>query len=232
MKPRAMIGYLVGFKASNIWRIWVPKAHKVLNARDCVFDENSFYQPNSAYDVIDDQSKEAIQPLSTHEFNLVISETSIKEPLDDPLTIRPLPDEPELSSDNDIEELLSNDDIEKPKNREHDYEDQILGDLPPSPDESEEREEEEVRQNQCESEDNLTLNGTENAPYSGNFRVNDPSLYPHPEVGNASLPSEPSLLSQITIPAEDLTPDARVPDQSPDFMVLIDNSSYDEEMLN
>ncbi|KAJ5670387.1 uncharacterized protein N7477_005750 [Penicillium maclennaniae] len=223
MKPRAMIGYL---------RIWVPKAHKVLNARDCVFDENSFYQPNSAYDVIDDQSKEAIQPLSTHEFNLVISETSIEEPLDNPLTIRPLPDEPELSSDDDIEELLSNDDIEKPKNREHDYEDQILGDLPPSPDESEEREEEEVRQNQCESEDNLTLNGTENAPYSGNFRVNDPSLYPYPEVGNASLPSEPSLLSQITIPAEDLTPDARVPDQSPNFIVLIDNSSYNEEMLN
>ncbi|KAJ5665598.1 uncharacterized protein N7477_008046 [Penicillium maclennaniae] len=45
MKPRAMIGYL---------RIWVPKAHKVINARDCVFDEASFYQLNTAYDVIDD----------------------------------------------------------------------------------------------------------------------------------------------------------------------------------
>ncbi|KAJ6111592.1 hypothetical protein N7523_007653 [Penicillium sp. IBT 18751x] len=188
MKPRAMIGYLVGFKASNIWRIWVPKAHKVINARDCVFDEASFYRPNSGYDVIDDQSKEAIQPLSTPEFNLVITETSIEEPLDDPLTIRPLPDESELSSDDDTEE-----------NEENDREDQILGDLLPSPEESEGEEE------------------------------------PHPEVGNASLPSEssgPSLLSQITIPAEDLTPDARVPDQSPDFMVLIDNSSYDEEMMN
>ncbi|KAJ6130931.1 hypothetical protein N7523_001391 [Penicillium sp. IBT 18751x] len=224
MKPRAMIGYLVGFKASNIWRIWVPKAHKVINARDCVFDEASFYRSNTSYDVIDDQSEEAIQPLSTPEFNLVIIETSIEEPIDDPLTIQPLLDESELSSDDDIEE---------PENEENDHEDQILGDLPPSPKESEG--EEEVRKNQCESEDDFTLNGTENTPYSGDFRVNDPSLQPHPEVGNASLPSEssePSLLSQITIPAEDLTPDARVPDQSPDFMVLIDNSSYDEEMLN
>ncbi|KAJ5666537.1 uncharacterized protein N7477_008985 [Penicillium maclennaniae] len=221
MKPRAMIGYLVGFKASNIWRIWVPKAHKVINARDCVFDEASFYQPNTAYDVIDDQSKEAIEPLSIPEFNLVITKASIDEPLDDPLTIRPLPDETDQLSDNDTD---------KDNNEDIDYQDQILGDLPPSPEESEG--EEEVRQNQCESEDNLTLNGTENTPYSGDFRVNDPSLHPHSEVENASPPSEPSLLSRITIPAEDLTPDARVSDQSPDFMVLIDNSSYDEEMLN
>ncbi|KAJ5674280.1 uncharacterized protein N7477_004214 [Penicillium maclennaniae] len=168
-----------------------------------------------------DQSKEAIEPLSIPEFNLVITKASIDEPLDDPLTIRPLPDETDQLSDNDTEE---------DKNEDIDYQDQILGDLPPSPEESEG--EEEVRQNQCESEDNLTLNGTENAPYSGGFRVNDPSLHPHSEVENASLPSEPSLLSRITIPAEDLTPDARVSDQSPDFMVLIDNSSYDEEMLN
>ncbi|KAJ6104196.1 hypothetical protein N7523_010516 [Penicillium sp. IBT 18751x] len=136
MKPRAMIGYLVGFKASNIWRIWVPKAHKVINARDCVFDEASFYRSNTSYDVIDDQSEEAIQPLSTPEFNLVIIETSIEEPIDDPLTIQPLLDESELSSDDDIEE---------PENEENDHEDQILGDLPPSPKESEG--EEEVRKN-------------------------------------------------------------------------------------
>jgi hypothetical protein len=42
-----MISYLVGYKALNIWRIWVPRAYKVINTRDYVFDETSFYAPNT-----------------------------------------------------------------------------------------------------------------------------------------------------------------------------------------
>ncbi|KAJ5684591.1 uncharacterized protein N7477_000936 [Penicillium maclennaniae] len=114
-----------------------------------------------------------------------------------PMALRPLSDKTDQSSDNDTNKCENED-------KDHKYD--ILGDLPPSPDESEEEEEEEeeARQNQCGSEDNLTLNGTENAPYSGDFRVNDPSLYPYPEVENASLPSEPSLPTRITLPSDNL----------------------------
>jgi hypothetical protein len=56
MRPRAMIGYLMGYKASNIWRIWVPRAYKVINTRDCVFDKTSFYAPNTPNHLIDDIS--------------------------------------------------------------------------------------------------------------------------------------------------------------------------------
>ncbi|KAJ5125243.1 hypothetical protein N7448_004570 [Penicillium atrosanguineum] len=117
MKPRAMIGYLVGFKASNIWRIWVPRAGRIINARDCIFDETSFYQPNSPYDLVNDQSGAPMEPLIVLEFNLVITETSIEETIDDPLTI---PCEPPLNETSDTEE----EDID---------EDHILGDQPLSP---------------------------------------------------------------------------------------------------
>jgi hypothetical protein len=39
MAPRATLGYLVGYVASNIWRIWFPAAGTVKECRDVVFDE-------------------------------------------------------------------------------------------------------------------------------------------------------------------------------------------------
>lgn len=46
LTPRALIGYLVGYDASNIYRIWLPKAKsrahqgKVIRTRDVTFKEN------------------------------------------------------------------------------------------------------------------------------------------------------------------------------------------------
>ena len=50
LTPRALIGYLVGYDASNIYRIWLPKARskahqgKVIRTRDVTFKEDMFYQ--------------------------------------------------------------------------------------------------------------------------------------------------------------------------------------------
>lgn len=52
-RPRAYIGILVGFVASNIWRIWNPKLKRVTNARDVNFDETRRYDPNEPF--IEDQ---------------------------------------------------------------------------------------------------------------------------------------------------------------------------------
>lgn len=43
MEPRAEIGYLVGYEASNIWRVWFPRRGAVRSVRDVVFDENVFF---------------------------------------------------------------------------------------------------------------------------------------------------------------------------------------------
>lgn len=40
MQPRAEIGYLVGYKTTNVWRIWFPRRNHVRLVRDAVFDEN------------------------------------------------------------------------------------------------------------------------------------------------------------------------------------------------
>jgi len=43
---KALIGYLVGFNLTNIYRIWLPKAGrkgKVIHTRDVTFREDLFY---------------------------------------------------------------------------------------------------------------------------------------------------------------------------------------------
>jgi len=45
MAPKAHIGYLYGYGASNIYRICVPALQKVLRTRDVVFDESTMYDP-------------------------------------------------------------------------------------------------------------------------------------------------------------------------------------------
>ncbi|THC87359.1 hypothetical protein EYZ11_013195 [Aspergillus tanneri] len=45
MAPRALVGYLVGYKASNIWKIWQPRQRKVIESRDVTFDESCMYNP-------------------------------------------------------------------------------------------------------------------------------------------------------------------------------------------
>ncbi|KAJ6114763.1 hypothetical protein N7486_000541 [Penicillium sp. IBT 16267x] len=43
MRSRAEIGYLVGYVASNIWKIWMPHRGQVRMVRDAVFDESRRY---------------------------------------------------------------------------------------------------------------------------------------------------------------------------------------------
>jgi Reverse transcriptase (RNA-dependent DNA polymerase) len=45
LAPRAMIGYLVGYDSSNIYRIWVPSQMRVIRTRDVTFDHSRFYDP-------------------------------------------------------------------------------------------------------------------------------------------------------------------------------------------
>jgi hypothetical protein len=45
MHPRAEIGFLVGYRASNIWKIWFPHSGKVKHIRDAIIDETRKYTP-------------------------------------------------------------------------------------------------------------------------------------------------------------------------------------------
>lgn len=57
--PRAHIGYLVGYVATNLYRIWVPSLDKVITTRNVRFDEELFYKEET-------EAEEAIPiPVST-----------------------------------------------------------------------------------------------------------------------------------------------------------------------
>lgn len=43
--PRALKGYLVGFEASNIYRVWIPATDRVVRTRDVKIDETQRYKP-------------------------------------------------------------------------------------------------------------------------------------------------------------------------------------------
>jgi len=45
LAPCALIGHLVGYDLTNIYRIWIPSLRKVIRTRDVTFDETSFYDP-------------------------------------------------------------------------------------------------------------------------------------------------------------------------------------------
>jgi hypothetical protein len=43
--PKALKGYLVGFEASNIYRVWIPATDRVVRTRDVKIDESKRYEP-------------------------------------------------------------------------------------------------------------------------------------------------------------------------------------------
>lgn len=43
LQPNAWIGYLVGYRGTNIYEIWDPKQQRVIATRDVTFDENEFF---------------------------------------------------------------------------------------------------------------------------------------------------------------------------------------------
>lgn len=39
LAPKAWVGYLIGYRASNIYRIWIPSQNKMINTRDVIMNE-------------------------------------------------------------------------------------------------------------------------------------------------------------------------------------------------
>lgn len=44
LSERAWVGYLIGYEAQNIWRIWHPTSKQVVRVRDVVFLEDRLYR--------------------------------------------------------------------------------------------------------------------------------------------------------------------------------------------
>lgn len=87
MAPRAAIGYLVGYVASNIWRVWLPHLDAVKEVRDVIFDENVRLDPKELENPPASDVLEAM-PWSVGEYEQEEVITDLEEP-----TLSPLPTE-------------------------------------------------------------------------------------------------------------------------------------------
>jgi hypothetical protein len=66
LRPKAHISFLVGYKSTNIYRIWIPHKKKVISARDVLFDKEEFYdgKPIRFSDILINKLDEAIEEVS------------------------------------------------------------------------------------------------------------------------------------------------------------------------
>ena len=91
MAPRAQIGYLVGYEAHNIWRIWVtgPNGSKVIRARDVVFDETKKYDPEYPFarEIVREGISQIIERIGTPNIEEV-SEDVIFDSVDDDMRLQ------------------------------------------------------------------------------------------------------------------------------------------------
>ena len=45
LRPRAYIGFLVGYNSTNVFNIWIPSQRKIIRVRNIIFDKEVFYEP-------------------------------------------------------------------------------------------------------------------------------------------------------------------------------------------
>ena len=43
LAPKTYIGYLVGYKSTSIYRVWIPYKKKVISVRDMIFNKEAFF---------------------------------------------------------------------------------------------------------------------------------------------------------------------------------------------
>ncbi|OAQ57833.1 integrase core domain-containing protein [Purpureocillium lilacinum] len=78
--PRAHVGYLVGYHASNIYRIWVPKLNQVILSRDVLFNEEEFFDPEKEEQLETEPvveyrpAPQALEPLPQREWDTILDE--------------------------------------------------------------------------------------------------------------------------------------------------------------
>ncbi|EFQ94864.1 hypothetical protein PTT_07313 [Pyrenophora teres f. teres 0-1] len=48
LQERALMGWLVGMEATNIYKIWIPQSNRVITSRDVRIDEKVLYDPQQS----------------------------------------------------------------------------------------------------------------------------------------------------------------------------------------
>ncbi|KAF4311103.1 Integrase catalytic core [Botryosphaeria dothidea] len=114
LQERALVGYLVGYDSTNIYRIWYPPGDRIIRSRDVSFDELSKYSPDEQeqYQEIEDieeEPQEVIPRIRLGSEDLITSDSSSSE--DEEVTHKQATDieeQPTSSSDGQQQGILPN----------------------------------------------------------------------------------------------------------------------------
>ncbi|KAF4310846.1 Integrase catalytic core [Botryosphaeria dothidea] len=84
LQERALVGYLVGYDSTNIYRIWYPPGDRIIRSRDVSFNELSKYLPDEQeqYQEIEDveeEPQEVIPRICLGSEDLITSDSSSSE---------------------------------------------------------------------------------------------------------------------------------------------------------
>jgi hypothetical protein len=109
MESRALIGHLVGYDSTNIFRIWLPESHTVLRTRDVVFRSNTRYDGSTVYvDLRVARTVKTVLDIADYEGEIEELEISKLLELSAPFSSHgtEMPEEEDRAHDQLIEELL------------------------------------------------------------------------------------------------------------------------------
>jgi hypothetical protein len=85
--PRGHIGYLVGYRASNIYRIWVPNLDQVITTRNVTFNEQLFYDKGDESTAIPITESSKVVELLHEEDEIVDAGEAIELPITEDLSL-------------------------------------------------------------------------------------------------------------------------------------------------
>ncbi|KAM4065904.1 integrase core domain-containing protein [Hirsutella rhossiliensis] len=104
LDPRAHIGYLIGYKSTNIFLIWIPLLKKVIATRDVVFDEYTFFEGGGERMPLPASIGEMIQQIEIPE-DQTANQAILDEETDEDTDIEDLEDDDiRMAEDNEVEE--------------------------------------------------------------------------------------------------------------------------------
>ncbi|KAF4305818.1 Integrase catalytic core [Botryosphaeria dothidea] len=84
LQERALVGYLVGYDSTNIYRIWYLPEDRIIRSRDVSFDELSTYSPDKQEDYheiqdVEEEPQEVVPRVRLNSEDLITSNSSLDE---------------------------------------------------------------------------------------------------------------------------------------------------------
>ena len=119
LKPKAWIGYLVGYDSTNIYQIWNPVFNRVIRTRDVIFDETKVFDGDIEAARLELKQAQTAQNMDLEQLAELLQRLDETE-----ATRQPEPDR--LTLDNDTTTVMPGPDNTDPDDHDHDSDEDQL----------------------------------------------------------------------------------------------------------